>query len=827
MNTLDSRGPVVRACGTLLILLAAASAPAQNLDLVVNGEALVRLVETVSIDEFNARYGTTTLDAIPSRHTYRIQIPAGADPDQFKETIDADPDTVWAELNYFGQAPEARGRCFYYAPTNDAMQYVDQPAWLQIGLPAAAELSTGLGITAAIVDSGIDATHISLANAVSPNGWNFVDQNANTADLGNGVDDDGDGEIDEMTGHGTHVAGIVRRIAPDALLLPIRVLDSDGNSTNFLVAAGIYYAIDQNVDVINVSIGSTYNSQAVLDAVNEATAGGIPVVAAAGNVNVYTPVEYPALHAGVIGVASVDPNDVKTSFSNYHENLTVSAPGEAIFSTLPGDLYAAWNGTSMSTPMATGASALLLARHPQWPRTSLRVAYVRTALLQSAVNIDALNPPYAGLLGAGRLDAAGAVAATEAFAAAVDYGVDIGPETVVMAELTGDGLLDLAVSSAGASSVSVLLNLGAGVFGVTNSYVLPGAPVAVAAGDFDGDGDVDLAGASSNGRVSILLNQGNGTFVPGGSYPLAANTRSLVSGDLDADGDVDLAIPDEGANTVIVLRNNGDGSFGNASSFAVGARPYDLALADADHDDDLDLVTVNRDSSDISVLRNDGTGSFAPAENYTVGAGAGPRTLALGDFNGDGYTDVATANHDTGTISILVNDGSGGFAAPLTAALDEQRQPVRLAAADLDCDGHVDLAITNVAAGGSVVSLLLGRGDGTFLTEVNYAVASDPRGVVAGDLDADTDSDLVIVGAVANAVSVLINHGCGPFVRGDLDCDGSVGFGDINPFVLALMDPAGYEAAFPTCSILHADCNANGLVEFGDINPFIAILTGP
>ena len=126
MNTLNSRGTVACGCGMLLILLAAASAPAQDFDLVVNGEALVRLVETASIDDFNARYGTTTLEAIPSRHTYRIQIPAGVDPEQFKETIDADPDTVWAELNYFGQAPEARGRCFYYLPTLDAQQYIDQ-----------------------------------------------------------------------------------------------------------------------------------------------------------------------------------------------------------------------------------------------------------------------------------------------------------------------------------------------------------------------------------------------------------------------------------------------------------------------------------------------------------------------------------------------------------------------------------------------------------------------------------------------------------------------------------------------------------------------------
>ncbi len=781
-NLLRIRSPILHAaCLGAVALGAICSAPAQELDPVVNGEALVRLIPTANIAEFNARYGTTTLREIPTRNIYLVELAPGADPQQFKTDADADPDTVWVELNYYGQVPEARGRCFYTTDGADAQQYLNQPAWDQISLPAAAQQSTGDGMTIAIVDSGIDATHITLANVVLNTGWNFVDDNADTADVGDGIDNDGDGLIDEMTGHGTHVAGIVRMVAPDALLLPVKVLDSEGLSDNFLVAAGIFYAIDQNVDVINVSVGSTYNSEGVLDAVLEAQSRGIVVAAAGGNADTHLPGEYPALNTGVIGVASVNEADLKGWFSNWHEGFVVNAPGEQIFSTFPGNIYAAWDGTSMSTPMVAGVAALLLSRHPEWSLDQSRVSNVRTALMQSADPVDDLNPEYAGMLGAGRLNAAAALSETDAFQPAGPYPVGNAPAAVATVDLDNDGLVDLVVTNTLSGSISVLLHDTSNTYGPAVEYPTGFGPCDVAQGDFNHDGNEDIAVANEDsGSVSVLMNAGDGTLSPRIDYPVGSSPRAIVIGDLDGDDDDDIAVALSGADSVLILLNDGDGAFVGGGTFAVGSRPLGIALADLNDNDRFDLITVNRDDDSVSILLNNGDATFAAATH--VGVGSNPRALTVADFDHDGDIDVATANHDSRDITLIWNDGAGTFGAPQVVSFDDGRKPVRLTSADLDCDGDLELIATSADTGVNAVSIFLSRGDGTFHQPVHYGVGANPIGVAAEDLDGDLDRDLVIVASDVNSVALLLNQTqayCGATLPGDLDGDCLVGLTDL------------------------------------------------
>lgn len=800
----------------LLAILAATPVTGQAVDPVVNGEALVRLTETATIADFNAVYQTVTLRAIPSRNIYLVQIAPGDDPEQFKTAANADPDTVWVELNYFGQVPEARGRCFYTTAGADAQQYLNQPAWDQINLPTAAAQSTGDGVVVAIVDSGIDSAHITLSNAILPGGWNFVDDTANTADVGDGFDNDNDGQIDEMTGHGTHVAGIVRMVAPDAWLLPIKVLDSEGLSDNFTVAAGIFYAIDQGADVINVSVGSTYNSEAVLDAVVEAQSRGIIVAAAGGNADTHLPEEYPALNQGVISVASVNEVDQKGWFSNWHESFVVNAPGEQIFSTFPGDIYAAWDGTSMSTPMISGVAALILARHPEWSLDQARVNNVRVALVQSADNIDGLNPAYAGMLGAGRLNAAAAVSQVDAFSSAVTYSVGAAPEAVAVADLDGDGIADLAVANLLANTISVLLHDTTKTFAPSESYPVGLGPCDITHGDFDLDGDVDLAVLNETAStVSVLINNGAGVFGAPVDYAAGFGASAITAIDVDGDNDDDLAIAQDGADSVLLMLNAG-GVFTPGGSITVGSRPVDVISADLNGDNLPDLVSANRASNNLSIVLNAGGGSFDPAVHHPVGTD--PRSVTAGDFDGDGAVDLACANQDSRDISVLINDAAGGVESSSLLSFNDGRKATNVASADLNCDGFAEIIASNSDVGINAASVFISRGDGSFHTPVHYPAGAIPAGVYAADLDGDLDADVAVVGSGDSTVYVLLNETsafCGTGIIGDLDGNCTVGLADLTTLLASYGTPAG-------AVYVDGDLDKDGDVDLADLATLLA-----
>ncbi len=362
-------------------------------------QVMVRLAPGTDLAAFNARNGTSLLAEITSRNIYLLQLPSGSDEATSEGVLGDDPDVVWAELNFASQAPEGRPRNFFVTGASDETSYSGQYASDLLGLDAAHACGTGTGVVVAVIDTGVDAAHPALAGRVLGSGWNAFENSPDTSDVGNGVDDDDDGSVDEMTGHGTHVAGVVAQVAPDAAILPIKALDSDGVGDAFFLAEGIYYAIDSGASVINLSLSSTQNTRVVAEAVAAAAASGIVVAAAAGNLDRPQPPEYPAIDANALGIAATDASDLKSAFSNYNSALDISAPGTDIVSTMPGGGYAYWSGTSMATPFVSGAAALVIGAGMG----------ARDQLAQTSVPLDGLNPSYGGLLGAGRIDAAAAV----------------------------------------------------------------------------------------------------------------------------------------------------------------------------------------------------------------------------------------------------------------------------------------------------------------------------------------------------------------------------------------------------------------------------------
>ena len=331
--------------------------------------------------------------------------------------------------------------------------------------------------------------------------------------------------------------------------------------------------------------------------------------------------------------------------------------------------------------------------------------------------------------------------------------VGIGPYAVALGDVDGDGALDLIAANYNEDNVSVLLNQGSGKFASHVTYPVGDAPMNMALGDVNGDGHLDLVSANAlSDNVSVLLNQGDGTFASHGTYATDDGAYSVAPGDLDGDGDLDLAVVNYYSGTVSVLLNQGSGTFAPHVTYSVGNLPTSIAAGDVDGDGDLDLVTTNRNSNTVSVLRNQGNGTFASHETYRVGSG--PLSVALGDLDGDGDLDLATTNIDAGTISVLFNDGSGAFAPHATYPAGTQ--PWSVALGDVDGDGDLDLVVANQSS--ADVSVLLNQGDGGFSPQTLYSLPGNTRSVVLGDVDGDGDLDMLVPRSAQSRLSVLLNQ---------------------------------------------------------------------
>ncbi|MCH8012064.1 MAG: VCBS repeat-containing protein [Candidatus Marinimicrobia bacterium] len=238
-------------------------------------------------------------------------------------------------------------------------------------------------------------------------------------------------------------------------------------------------------------------------------------------------------------------------------------------------------------------------------------------------------------------------------------GVGSGPFRVSIGDYDGDGDLDLAVPNHGSNTVSILVNDGSGSFTEISTVDVGNQPVGVAAGDLDGDGDLDLAvsnwGGGSGTTVSILMNDGSGSFTQSFTVVVGSGPTGVYSGDYDGDGDLDLAVANQYSNTLSILTNNGTGSFTESSTIEVGNYPARVTTGDFDGDGDLDLAVANwgqGSGTTVSILTNDGSGSFTKSE---VQVRNGPITPTAADFDGDGDLDLAVSNSGSNTVSILEN----------------------------------------------------------------------------------------------------------------------------------------------------------------------------
>jgi hypothetical protein len=196
----------------------------------------------------------------------------------------------------------------------------------------------------------------------------------------------------------------------------------------------------------------------------------------------------------------------------------------------------------------------------------------------------------------------------------------------------------------------------------------------------------------------------------------------------------------------------------NLSDYGTGSVPYSVVTADFNKDEKLDLAAANINSDTVSVLLGNGDGTFQAHVDYATGSGAD--AVAVGDLNGDGRLDLIVANNYSGTVSILLGNGDGTFQPQVTYATGSE--PDSVAVGDFNRDGRLDLAVANYHNSGTV-SILLGNGDGTFQPQVTYATRSQPTSVAVGDFNGDGKLDVVTANYYSGTVSILLGNGDGTF----------------------------------------------------------------
>jgi uncharacterized protein (TIGR03437 family) len=335
-------------------------------------------------------------------------------------------------------------------------------------------------------------------------------------------------------------------------------------------------------------------------------------------------------------------------------------------------------------------------------------------------------------------------------------------------------------------------SVAAQAFQISASYSLGQSPSALAAGDFNGDGKVDLAVANeSSNSLSVLLGKGDGSFASPATYDVGSGPWFVSVGDFNGDGKADLVVVNSDSNNVSVLLGNGNGTFQVAVNYATGGLPAQVAVADFNSDGIADLAVTVNGSNEIDLLLGNGDGTFQNFKSYSLYRASGS---AVGDFNGDRKADLAVS--DASNVNIYLGNGDGTLKSSPAQYTLGPNYPGFLAAGDLNGDGKLDLVIAGFTETGTVEAWL-GNGDGTLRAGSSYTVGEGPTSVAIADLNGDGKPDLVVSTFWGNSLSILYGNGDGTFQP-------AVTFGG--------------DAFFGPLSVLVGDFNGDGIPDFAVAN---------
>ena len=354
------------------------------------------------------------------------------------------------------------------------------------------------------------------------------------------------------------------------------------------------------------------------------------------------------------------------------------------------------------------------------------------------------------------------------------------PTTLRAADLNADGTPDLVSGDSSFNRFYVLMGQGAGTFSApvtVNGEASNNGSVGMDLADVDGDGDLDVAlSAWGNDAVSVFRNQGDGSFGPPETYPVEFQPRDVAFGDVDGDGRPDMAVanqyfstgPPVRDGTVSILRNTGAGSFVGQTvvtlppggpPFGGFARPYYVELVDVDHDGDADLLTSSDQSNWLTIHRYEG-GSFVLSQSFGgINIEAAPREIQVSDLDGDGWEDLVWMDMDMHVAGVYRNV-QGTFEFHQNFATGNYTQAARVA--DFTGDGQLDIVATNTAS--RTFSLLVNRGELNFEAPIHLRPEEYPSDALLADFTNDGRTDLFMTVGSAPAATGNVYEGLGEAV---------------------------------------------------------------
>jgi hypothetical protein len=366
------------------------------------------------------------------------------------------------------------------------------------------------------------------------------------------------------------------------------------------------------------------------------------------------------------------------------------------------------------------------------------------------------------------------------FAPKVDFPTGAAPRSISIGDFNGDGKPDVAVTNLASQTISILLNTTATgattpTFATKEDFPTGPNPISVSIGDFNGDGKPDLAVANIYSyTTSILLNTTatgatTPTFAPKEDFPVGTKPFSVSIGDINGDGKPDVATANYFSDTTSILINTTPTgattpTFAPKVDFTTGTRPISVSIGDFNGDGKPDLAVANRNSNTTSILLNTtgpATPTFAPKEDFPTESV--PISVSIGDFNGDGKPDLAVANSGTTTISIFLNTTPTGATTPTFAPKVEfttGAAPFWVSIGDINGDGKLDVAVANINS--NTVSILLnttptGATTPTFAPKVDFTTGATPAEVSIGDINGDGKPDLAVPNFGSDTTSIFLN----------------------------------------------------------------------
>jgi hypothetical protein len=376
---------------SLVVVLAAAGIAASS-----NAEVglIVRLAPGGSPTAIATKYGIPLVDTAPGAPFAYYLVPEGKAGDKIQLRVSHDKTVVWAEDDAQLATPEGQKGSTLPAVGDRLALYQQNTAMLaQINWNQTLAFTPGRIVKIAVLDTGLSPNQPELWNKVDAS-MNAIEPGSPAYDIPQGHDSNGDGLIDNMTGHGTMVAGILDQISPLSRLVVARVADSDGIATGWNVIKGLAFAVTSEAEVANISLGTLDRVPALSDVMDWVEDEGLLVVASIGN-NGAKAATFPAKISKVVCVAGLLPDDSKAPFSNWEGTCDVSAPATGIASQSWEGRMGVWSGTSFASPMAAAVAADAL-RHSTG---RLDPDLLRDAFAEFGTNIDAANSRFRQQLG--------------------------------------------------------------------------------------------------------------------------------------------------------------------------------------------------------------------------------------------------------------------------------------------------------------------------------------------------------------------------------------------------------------------------------------------